>query len=155
MQADLQNYKTQYGIQCQKLEESRKEFETLNEQFRITKVERDQLAWSLNVWYSILASLFPMLLYSTTCFLEFENYQYYTRIHIRYTSIIYCIHQAVTAELAHVREELTRRIEILDRTARELGEERFLVTAHSRFETRFENDSRQVSARFSHLNSEY
>ena len=49
MQAELQNYKTQYSIQCQKYEESRKEFETLNDQFRITQDERDQLASSLNV----------------------------------------------------------------------------------------------------------
>ena len=70
MQADLQNYKTQYSIQCQKYEESRKEFEILNDQFRITQDERDQLASNLNVWY-ILAYIFTK---PHCVFLEFETF---------------------------------------------------------------------------------
>ena len=81
---------------------------------------------------------------------------FYTRTRIySYIYIYIYIYQAVTADLALVRDELARRIELLDRTARELREERFLVTAHSRYETRFENDSRQVSALFLHMNYIY
>lgn len=49
MQAELQNYKMQFTIQCQKYEESRKEFDTLNEQFRVTQDERNELLSNLDV----------------------------------------------------------------------------------------------------------